>query len=292
LKRRSPALSASAPNAASTIDPTHKKETSMQRPSPTLSASAPNAASTIQAAAPPTSFSFPYRDYVAAKATFEESVRRGPFYGVLDGRSGTGKTSLVRDLEAALDRHRYQIFYWSASKVSSLGLTRHIAQALRAPPRRSIPETQRHIVEALKAQPCHLIVWIDEAHRIPSDVIEELRIVAEFDHRAPQLMSVVFSGPLELRPLLDTSALFALKRRITASCTLQGLRRDELDAFLVHRFGHADTKRVGAGHRDELFERTQGTVGILDSVVRHALARAKAHIGDEQLREAFDAIGI
>lgn len=263
----------------------------MKRPPPVPSASAPNATSPSPAT-PPASLSFPYRDYVAAKTIFEDSVRRGPFYGVLDGRSGTGKTSLVRDLEAALDRHCYQVFYWSASKVSSLGLTRHLALALRAPPRRSIPETQRHIVEALKAQPFHLIVWIDEAHRIPSEVLEELRIVAEFDHRAPQLMSVVFSGPLELRPMLDTSTLFALKRRITVSCTLQGLHRDELDAFLVHRFGPAETRRVGAAHRDELFERTQGIAGVLDSVVRRALARAKGPLGDEQLREAFDAIGI
>jgi type II secretory pathway predicted ATPase ExeA len=253
---------------------------------------APQAAASAPAV-PSTPASFPYRDYVAARTSFEDAARRGPFYGLLDGRSGTGKTSLARDFEAALDHHRHQVFYWSASKVSPLGLARHLAQALRAPARRSVPETHRHIVEALKGQPSHLIVWIDEAHRVPADVIEELRIVAEFDHKAPQIMTVIFSGPPELRPMLDASALFALKRRITVHATLQGLHRDELDAFLLHRFSISEARRIGAGYRDELFERSQGTPGLLDSIARHALTRAgKGPIGDEHMREAFDALGI
>ncbi len=236
---------------------------------------------------------FPYRDYLTARATLEEAVKRGPFYGLVEGRSGTGKTSLSRDLETALDHHRYQIFYWSASKVSPLGFARHIARSVRAPQRRSVPETHQHIVDTLKAQPFHLIAWIDEAQRIPADVLEELRILAEFDRKTPQVMTVVFSGPPEIRPILESSALFALRRRITVECKLEGLHRDELDAFLVHHFTTTDARRISAAHKDELFDRSRGTPGVLEHILRHALSRSgKGAVTDEHLREAFDALGI
>ena len=41
---------------------------------------------------------FPYRDYVTAKEDLELAMRSGVFYAVVIGPSGTGKTSLERDL--------------------------------------------------------------------------------------------------------------------------------------------------------------------------------------------------
>lgn len=235
---------------------------------------------------------FAYRDYVAAKSAIKRGLQRGPFYGLVVGASGTGKTSLVRDLSADLDRHQHQLLYLSAPRVSLLSVVRYFAQTLRVTPRRSSLETIKVIADVLASQPTHLIAWIDEAAGLPADTLSELRSMAEFNCDVPQVFSVVFAGPPEFRLLLDAPALFPLKRRITVRAALEGLRRDELDAFLAHRFG-PDAKRMVVGLRDELFERAHGIPALLDRVVRYALERAgRGTVEEDVLREAFDVCAL
>jgi type II secretory pathway predicted ATPase ExeA len=241
----------------------------------------------------PNSATFPYQDYVKAMTDIEAAIKRGPFWGVVVGASGTGKTSLVRDLSASIDRHQHQILYLSSPRVSLLSVARYFAQVLHVQPRRSSLETIKVIAEFLERQPAHLLAWIDEATGVPLDTLSELRSLAEFNHEVPQIFSIVLSGTPELRTTLDSPALFPLKRRITVRSTLDGLRRDELDAFLAHRFGAADQRRVPLALRDELFERTRAIPALCDRVVQHALERsAKGIITEEHLREAFDASGL
>ena len=244
-----------------------------------------------ETAANPTAY--PYRDYVAARTLLLSSLHDGIFYGLVLGGSGTGKTSLVRELSQTLDRREFQLLYLSTPRVSLLSITRYFAQVLRVPPRRSSLETIKVIADAVQAQPTKLIAWIDEAGSMPVDTLGELRSLAEFSHEVPQIFSVVLSGMPELKALLDAPALFSLKRRISVRIALEGLRRDELDAFLLHRFGPADARRLPLALRDELFERARGIPALLDAIARRALASAgMATVGDEHLRGALDAAAL
>jgi type II secretory pathway predicted ATPase ExeA len=236
---------------------------------------------------------YPYRDYAAARTLLESSLRDGVFYGLVLGGSGTGKTSLVRELSQALDRREYQLLYLSTPRVSLLSVTRYFAQVLRVTPRRSSLETIKVIADAVQAQPTRLVAWIDEAGSMPVDTLGELRSLAEFSHEVPQIFSVVLSGTPELKSLLDAPTLFPLKRRISLRIMLEGLRRDELDAFLLHRFGSVDSRRLPESLRDELFERARGVPALIDGVARHAFAGAgKSTVGDEHLRGALDAAAL
>ena len=236
---------------------------------------------------------FPYRDYVAAKASLTAALGGSAFYALVTGPSGTGKTSLARDVSSGMDRRAHQFLYLSSPRVSLLSIVRYFAQVLRVTPRRSSLETIKVIADQLQAQPAQLVAWIDEAAAVPADTMSELRTLAEFNHEVPQIFSIVLSGPPELKSLLDLPALFPLKRRISVRCPLSGLRQDELEPFLVHRFGAGDARRVPVGLRDELFERTQGVPALVDRVVRAALERTgKGAVGDESLREALDVSGL
>lgn len=260
-----------------------------RRPPPSETPSASSEAPVIS----PNLAPFPYRDWLAARAQIESSLRAGAFYGLVLGGSGTGKTSLVRELSSGLDRHQHQLLYLSAPRVSLLSITRFFAQVLRVTPRRSSLETIKVIADALRAQPTQLIAWIDEAGSMPVETLGELRSLAEFTCEVPQIFSVVLSGTPELKALLDTPALFPLKRRIGVRIVLEGLRRDELDPFVLHRFGSADSRRLPLSLRDELFERTRGVPALIDRVCRHSLDRAgKATVGEDHLREALDAAAL
>jgi general secretion pathway protein A len=202
-----------------------------------------------------------------------------------------GKTCLVRELATTLDRHRYTVVYLSSARLSGLGLVCVLAQKLHLSPRRTHLETVQLLAEALLAQNTHVLLWIDEADHVPQALLQEVRMLAEPDVSSEQLVSVVLSGLPALLACLDTPALFPLKRRIGCRVSLAGLRRDELDDFLVHRFG-PQHERLLQTVRDELFERTAAVPALLDSVVRRALERSGESIDQEALRVVLDAAGL
>jgi len=240
----------------------------------------------------PKTTTFPYRDYRAAEDLILEAIRRSPFYGLVLAPSGMGKTSLMRDLVDKLDRHRYHLMYLPAANVSLLGISRFFAQSCHIAPKRTFVETTKVIADVLKTQPVQHVLWIDEADRLSADTIAELRLLAECDREIPQMFSIIFSGLPELGSLLTSAKLFPLKRRITVRVQLNGLCRDELDAFLVHRFGSIE-KRVPLELRDEIFERTLAAPALIEKVVRRMLERAAdAAVTETHLREALDAAGL
>ncbi|MEK7285615.1 MAG: AAA family ATPase [Chloroflexota bacterium] len=234
---------------------------------------------------------FPYRDWIAAKTELEAQLRRGTFYGLVTGASGTGKTSLCHAVARSLDEARGQILYLSAPRVSLLGVVRYFAQVLRVMPRRSSIETIKALVDVIKERTTKPVLWIDEADRLPIATLTELRSLVEFDPAPAPLLSLLLSGPPELRTALEAPELFPLKRRLVVRATLDGLRRDELDGFLLHRFGDA-ARRVPAALKDDLFERSRGAPALVDRVVAHALVRTTKTLGDAELREALDAAGL
>ena len=248
----------------------------------------------VAAAAPaddgPREGPFPYRDYEAARAALRRALGAGHFFAAVLGPSGTGKSSLARQLAVDLEASRTQLVYVSSSSASAFGLVNTLARALRVPPGRSSLETGQLVVGALKGAPLRYALWFDEADQVSERTLREVRVLAEADLASPQVLSVVLSGLPDLKAVLDAPELFPLKRRLAFRCQLAGLGRDELDAFLAHRFGAAAPGRFAAESKDELFERTEAIPALVQKVVRFALERSgTASVTEAILREAFDA---
>lgn len=247
-------------------------------------AQAVSAATTSGASASP----FPYGDYVEARTALHRALRGEPFYALLAGASGMGKTCLLRDIAQGLDRHRHHVVYVSSSRASLVGVVRFLAQSLHVSPRRTYLETVQVLAEAIQAQTAHLLLWLDEAHEVDAATLQEVRMVAEADLGAEQILSVVLCGLPSLVAHLDAPQLFPLKRRIALRLRLDGLRRDELDPFLEHRFGSSQAQRVPTAVRDELFERTQAAPAVIDSVLRQALSSSTGKLDSEAIRAILD----
>jgi general secretion pathway protein A len=247
-----------------------------QNPQPTTDMPAPNADP------------FPYSDYLEAKKTLQSALRGPRFYGLVTGPSGTGKTCLLRDISADIDRGHHHIIYVSSSRASLVSIVRVLALTFHVNPHRSHLETIHTLGEAIQSHATHLLLWIDEADQLAPEVLQQLRMLAEASPAAELLMSIVLAGLSGLLDTLNAPSMFPLKRRISLRCMLAGLRRDELDLFIEHRFGTRDAQRIAPEVRNELFERTQATPALIDQVVRRALAQSNDRIDTEVLHAIYD----
>ncbi len=235
---------------------------------------------------------FPYADYVEARKTLKAALKGPCFYALLTGASGMGKTELLRDITDSLDKHRYHLVYLASANISLVSIVRLLATRLHVGARRSYLETVDVIAETIHSQTAHMVIWLDEADQLERDTLQEIRTLAEHKLSAQQILTIVFSGLPELVTKLEAPVLFPLKRRIAHRCTLTGLRRDELDSFLEHRFGTQEAQRIPPSSRDDLFERTQAAPALIDQVARHALERNKGTIDPEVVRAVLDTHGL
>jgi type II secretory pathway predicted ATPase ExeA len=237
---------------------------------------------------------FPYIDYVHARNALLEALHAGPrLYALVLGASGMGKTCLVNDVSVALDRRRHHVVYVAACRASIVGIVRLLACKLHLRWRRSHLETVVALAETMAAQTMHWVLWLDDADQVAATTLAQLRILVEAVPAAAPLFSVVLSGPAALLSRLETPGLFALRRRFALHCTLAGLRRNELDGFLEHRFGAAGAERVQSSIRDELFERTQAAPALLDRVVRNLLHQhPQGAIDEDEIRAILDSAGL
>lgn len=242
---------------------------------------------------PPNQAPFPYADYLLARNTVRQALVGPPTYLAILGASGMGKTSLARQLAAKLAGTRHTLFYLSSSRLSAMGVVRCVAHKLHIWPKRNYLETVQLVSDSLCRVPGQVMLWIDEADQADADTLQEVRMIAESELQATPLLSVVLSGLPALAAHLDSTALFPLKRRIAHHCLLAGLKRDELDPFLRHRFGSVDEQRIPKTIRDELFERTQAAPAVIDKIITQALGRrTSGTIDPEVCHDILDTNGL
>ncbi len=222
---------------------------------------------------------FQYTDFKLALTSLQEAFHQGPVYALLLGESGTGKTSLLRTLQAQLDPTRFRVLYLCHGQPSPSGLARLFADAFHLPLHRSRAETSSLLVQALRNLPSHPLLWIDEAKMIRDDTLHEIRLLAEADLNGPPLFSVVLSALPELRERLLSPQLFPLWRRISLRMTLTGLLREEVEPFLSHCFHEQDIlARFSTEAISSLFELARGIPALVHSFSAQCLVDSKEEL--------------
>lgn len=218
--------------------------------------------------------SFSYSDFDRAKRQLLETIPKGPFYAVLTGPSGTGKTSLLREVASSLDRHRFAVHYLSQSRLSTWGVARFLCEELHLTPRRSHTQTLSAMSEAIRELPFRVLLFVDEASLLSQETLQEIRLLAESELDAPPLFSVLLAGLPELKAKLESPVLFPLRRRLSLRLELNGLRSEEVAPFLADRLLKAKASRFSAESLSVLFERSRGIPAVLESLARLCLERA------------------
>jgi MSHA biogenesis protein MshM len=156
----------------------------------------------------------------------------------VSGEVGSGKTMLCRVLMERLPAHVATI-YLATPSLAREEILHAIADDLDlklSPERRSVAlrELQEHLI-ALYGAGRRVVILIDEAHVMPEDTLEQVRLLSNLDSNRHKLLQIVLFGQPELDETLAKTALRQLRDRITHSFRMRPLALTEVAKYLSFR---------------------------------------------------------
>ncbi len=202
--------------------------------------------------------------------------------GLITGEVGAGKSTAARVFTATLNTSLYKILYVHFSSGSALDLLRQIALELDLTPAHFRGDLVRQIADAIvrlnQGKKQHPILICDEAHLLPHPALEQLPLLLNFDMDSSRYLTLLLVGQPLLRRTLSLQMHEALRQRVSTQYHLEGLTREELDAYLAQQLRAAgvsqplfdDTARQG------LYQATKGIPRKVNKLAMTALHVAAA----------------
>jgi general secretion pathway protein A len=216
---------------------------------------------------------------------------------LLMGEAGTGKTTLLR---AALDSDRCRQV--SCVYINNPALKRDefvelLANRFELGPRAAesktalLAELERVLVERrLRGEITALVV--DEAQCLSTELLEEIRLLANSETATEKLLPVVLAGQPELRDRLNDPGLRQLKQRVALRCEIAPFRVEETAGYLTARIRVAGGDAANVFTRDAVMlihEQSRGiprTINVIcDNALLTGMAIGRRLIDCEIIRE-------
>jgi len=156
----------------------------------------------------------------------------------VSGEIGSGKTMLCRVLMERLPREVETVFLANPS-YSRAEILLAIAQELSIAPSGEpatllLRELQAHLIK-VHADGRRVVILIDEAHAMPEETLEQVRLLSNLETSRSKLLQMVLFGQPELDESLAKPSMRQLKDRITHSFRMRPLTVDEVSKYLSFR---------------------------------------------------------
>ncbi len=199
----------------------------------------------------------------------------------VSGEVGSGKTMLCRMLADRLPDSVETVFV-ANPLLRGEELLRAIADELGCalPDERQsamLRTLQQHLID-LYGRGRRVVLLVDEAHAMPGEALEEIRLLSNLETRHHKLLHIVLFGQPELDEILARADMRQLKDRITHHFDLPPLPREDVAEYI-------DFRMRAAGYRGpSVFDR--GAVRAI-AAASGGLTRRINVLADKSLLAAF-----
>ena len=160
----------------------------------------------------------------------------------VSGEVGSGKTMLCRMLLEKLPKHIEPIYLANPS-LSREEMLYAVADALGLNIEHErvgvILQNIQNVLEKKAREGKRVVVLVDEAHAMPLDTLEELRLIYNLQVGSFKLIQIVLFGQPELNAKLEQPNMRQLKDRIVHHFNMHPLSRDILESYLMFRMRKA-----------------------------------------------------
>jgi MSHA biogenesis protein MshM len=199
----------------------------------------------------------------------------------VSGEVGSGKTMLCRMLLEKLPPH-IEAIYLANPSLSREEMLYAIADGLGLNINGErvgiIMQNIQNRLEEKAREGKRIVVLVDEAHAMPPDTLEELRLLYNLQVGNAKLLQIVLFGQPELNAKLDQPNMRQLKDRIAHHFHMQPLSRSILENYLMFRM------RAAGYHGPNIF--SPGAIKLLASSSSGLMRRVNI-LADKSLLAAF-----
>ena len=188
---------------------------------------------------PDPTFLFPSRHHREALAGLYYAISDAKGFAVLTGEVGTGKTTIVHALLDQLGTTARSALVFNPG-FGQHDLYLHLLAEFRLPPEPSvmacIRSLQRFLIEQFEAE-VPVVVVIDEAHALSATLLEEVRLLSNFETSRRKLLQVLLVGQPELLERLRLPELRQLRQRVALRFDLPPLSFAETVEYVARAPG-------------------------------------------------------
>ena len=159
---------------------------------------------------------------------------------VSTGDSGTGKTTLIRTLMRWIPESRAVFSVVVNPTLNAAEFLRTCVSdfgiEVGGSPRYVVLAKLHTFLVEVHAQKKVAVLIVDEAHRLSTELLEEVRLLTNFETEKEKLLQVILAGQDELADILDRFDLRQLKQRVSTRLHIRPLLPETVSAYIQHRW--------------------------------------------------------
>lgn len=173
-------------------------------------------------------------------------------FGMITGGAGRGKTTAIRNWIQTLNKAAYKVIYISLSTLTVTEFYRQLAVELGIEPYHKKSQNFKAIQETINRYEIEKritpVIILDEANYMRNSILNDLKILFNFDMDSKDRAVVVLVGLPNLQSTLRLNVHEPLRQRIIMNYTIEELNKIETQEYIKN-------KLAGAGCHNEVFDR-------------------------------------
>jgi general secretion pathway protein A len=175
-----------------------------------------------------------------ALASFTYGILARKGFVVLTGNAGTGKTTLLTQMLQNLPVARIQTSVIVNPTLTPAEFLESVLldfgfEHVPSSKAQRISLLQRFLWRAHREGRISALI-VDEAHKLSLEVLEEIRLLGNFESASQKLLQIVLVGQPELDTVLNSDSLRQFKQRIALRAVIQPFPVDKVGEYIQHRW--------------------------------------------------------
>jgi general secretion pathway protein A len=243
--------------------------------------------------------------HAEAMANLHYGIENGKGLIVVTGEVGTGKTTMLRWIMQRLDRS-VLVAYIFNPRMSVAEFYQYIS----SPKLLNVPNWENkselllklgEVLESRHSRGLRTVLIIDEAHGLSPAVLEEIRLLSNFESDSAKQLQIILTGQPELRDVLNSPDLRQLKQRVALRCEIKPLPGiKETERYITSRLLAAGAERTdifSPSAVDFIFRCSEGIPRQINNLCDNALLAGFAADAEtitraiiEEVAETFDLL--